>query len=124
MGRPQETAAGKPKDSPVVVVPQVGRHGRIILDLLFPVYQDQNGIITITQDSVNNTTVLQAPSELVKEVGKVLPRLLHYMRDTPEGLYMLFCKLDISDRFWLLVVCKQDSFNFAYVLPQQEGELV
>ena len=42
-------------------------------------YQDQNGIITITQDSVNNTTALQAPLESVKKIGKVLPRLLHYM---------------------------------------------
>jgi hypothetical protein len=112
------------KISLVAVVPQVGRRGRIILDLLFPVYQDQNGIITITQDSVNNTTVLQAPSELVKEIGKVLPRLLHYMQDMPKGLHLLFCKLDISDGFWCLVVRKQDSFNFAYVLPQREEEPV
>ncbi len=72
------------KISPVAVVSQVGRRGRIILDLSFPVYQDQNGIITIMQDSVNDTTVLQAPSELVKEIGKVLLRLLHYMRDCWE----------------------------------------
>ena len=62
----------------------MGRRGRIILNLSFPVYQDQDGIITITQDSVNDTTALQAPSESVKEIGKVLPHLLHYMRDTPE----------------------------------------
>jgi hypothetical protein len=102
----------------VAVVPQVGRCGRIILDLSFPVYQDQDGIITILQDSVNNTTALQAPSESVKEIGKVLPHLLHYMQDTPKGFHILFCKLDISDGFWRLVVQEQDSFNFAYVLPQ------
>ncbi len=102
----------------MAVVPQVGRCGRIILDLSFPVYQDQDGIITILQDSVNNTTALQAPSESVKEIGKVLPHLLHYMQDTPKGFHILFCKLDISDGFWRLVVQEQDSFNFAYVLPQ------
>jgi hypothetical protein len=64
------------KISPVAVVPQVGRRGRIILDLSFPVYQDLDGVITITQESVNDTTVLQAPSDPVKEIGKVLPRLL------------------------------------------------
>jgi len=32
------------KISPVAVVPQSGRHGRIILDLSFPVYQDVNGV--------------------------------------------------------------------------------
>ena len=109
---------------PVAVVPQVGRRGRIILDLSFPVYQDLDGVVTITQESVNDTTVLQAPSDPVKEIGRVLPRLLQYMRDTPVGLHKLFCKLDISDGFWRLTVRPEDSFNFAYVLPQQEGEPV
>ncbi len=85
---------------PVVVVPQLGRRGQIILDLLFPVYQDIKGMITIMQESVNNSTVLAAPPEAVKEIGKVFPRLLQYMRDTPEGLHILFSKLDISNGFW------------------------
>jgi hypothetical protein len=110
------------KISPVALVPQVGRRGRIILDLSFPVYQEVNGIVTVTQESVNSTTVLSAPSIPVKEIGKVLPRLLQYMRDTPPGLHILFCKLDISDGFWRLVVREKDAFNFAYVLPQVAGE--
>ena len=109
---------------PVAVLPQVGRRGRIILDLLFPVYQDLDGIVTITQESVNDTTVLQAPSDPVKEIGRVLPCLLQYMQDTPMGLHISFCKLDISNGFWRLTVWPEDSFNFAYVLPQQEGEPV
>ncbi len=91
----KKTLPANPKISPVVVVPQVGQRGQIILDLSFPVYQDINGVITITQDSVNDSTVLAAPPEVVKEIGRVLPRLLHYMRDTPEGLHILFSKLDI-----------------------------
>jgi hypothetical protein len=75
---------------PVAVVPQVGRRGRIILDLSFPMYQKVNGIVTAVQASINDTTVLNAPSTLVREIGKVLPRLLHYMRDTPAGLHILF----------------------------------
>ena len=110
------------KISPVAVVPQVGRRGRIILDLSFPVYQEVNGVVTAVQASVNDTTVLTAPSIPVKEIGKVLPRLLHYMRDTPAGLHILFSKLDISDGFWRLVVREEDSYNFAYVLPQDAGE--
>ena len=85
------------KISPVAVVPQTGRCGRIILDLSFPVYQDVNGVATAVQSSVNDTTKLSAPDIPVKEIGKVLPRLLHYMRDTPAGLPILFSKLDISD---------------------------
>jgi hypothetical protein len=44
------------------------------------------------------------------------------MRDTPAGLHILFSKLDINDGFWCLIVQEADCFNFAYVLPQAEGE--
>ena len=125
----QDHAVGGPrlqplnlKISPVAVVPQVGQRGCIIFDLLFPVYQDVNGAMTDVQASVNDTTLLTAPSIPVKEIGKVLPRLLHYMRDTPMGQRILFSKLDISDGFWRLIVREADSFNFAYVLPQEAGE--
>jgi hypothetical protein len=77
----------------------VGRRSRIILDLSFPVYQKVDGVVTVTQASVNDTMILNAPSVSVKEIGKVLPRLLQYMRDTPRGLHILFSKLDISDGF-------------------------
>jgi hypothetical protein len=110
------------KISPVAAIPQVGRRPRIILDLSFPVYQDVDGVITATQESVNDTTALRAPKEAVREIGKVLPRLLTYMRDTPAGLHILMSKLDISDGFWRLIVRDEDCYNFAYVLPQREGE--
>ncbi len=92
------------KISPVAVVPQVGRQGQIILDLLFLVYQDVNGVVTAVQASVNDTTGITAPLLPVKEIGKVLPRLLTYMRDTTLGIHILFSKLDISDGFWRLIV--------------------
>ena len=110
------------KVSPVALIPQEGRRGRIILDLSFPVYQEVDGVVTATQASVNDTTVLTAPSIPVREIGKVLPRLLQYMCDTPRGVHILFSKLDISDGFWRLVVNNTDAFNFAYVLPQPPTE--
>jgi hypothetical protein len=110
------------KISPVALIPQGGHRGRIILDLSFSIYQDVNGIMTVTQESVNSTMVLTAPSIPVKEIGKMLPRLLHYMRDTPRGLHILFCKLDISDGFWHLTIQDANCFNFAYVLPQHARE--
>ncbi len=110
------------KISPVAVVPQVGQRGQIILNLLFPVYQEINGVVTVTQESVNESTVLTALLEAVKEIGKVFPCLLQYTRNMPEGLHILFSKLDISNGFWLLVVQEADSYDFAYVLLQQDGE--
>ena len=111
------------KISPVAVVPQIGRRGRIILDLSFPVWKkDSEGVGTVIQQSVNDTTALNAPKGPVKEIGKVLPRLLRYMRDVPPEQWILFSKLDISDGFWRLIVKGEDCYNFAYVLPQEPGE--
>jgi hypothetical protein len=107
---------------PVAVVPQVGRQGQIILDLSLPVYQDVNGVVTAVQASVNDTTSLTAPLLPVKEIGKVLPRLLTYMWDTTLGIHILFSKLYISDGFWRLIIREADSYKFAYVLPQEAGE--
>ena len=116
----------KPKNlkiSPVAVVPQVDRRGRIILDLSFPVWQmDERGMATIVQESVNDTTVLTAPTGPVKEIGKVLPRLLRFMTEVPPEKWILFSKLDISDGFWRLTVKSKDDYNFLYVLPQKPGE--
>jgi hypothetical protein len=110
------------KISPVACIPQVGRQGRIILDLLFLVYQEGDEVVTATQASVNDTTALQAPLVPVKQIGKVLPRLLQYMQNTPAGLHILFSKLDLSDGFWHLIVQGTDCYNFAYVLPQAAGK--
>ncbi len=85
-------------------------------------YQDVNGVVTAVQASVIDTTVLTARLIPVKEIGKMLPRLLHYMHDTPTGSHILFSKLGISDGFWRLIVQEADSYNFAYVLPQDAGE--
>jgi hypothetical protein len=86
------------------------------------VYQTVDGVVTVVQESVNDTTARTAPTVPAKEIGKGLQRLLHYMRDTPPGLHILFSKIDISDGFWRLVVREEDSFNFAYILPQRPGQ--
>jgi hypothetical protein len=57
------------KISPVAVVPQIGRCGHIILDLSFPVYQDSDRVVKISQESVNDSTLLTAPSTPVKEIN-------------------------------------------------------
>ena len=44
------------------------------------------------------------------------------MKMTRAGVWIYFSKLDISNGFWQLVVQPEDSFNFAYVLPQHLGQ--
>ncbi len=79
-------------------------------------------MVTATQEAVNSTTVIKSPSIPVKEIGKVFPHMLQYMRDTTEGLHILFSKLDTSNGFWRLIIQEYDSYNFAYVLPQEASK--
>ena len=91
------------KISPVAVIPQTGRRGRIILDLSFAVRLDpklgQRRPGAILQDSVNETTVPLAPKKPVREIGKVLPKLFEFMASAPAGQPILLSKVDLSDGF-------------------------
>ena len=113
------------KISPLAVIPQLNRRGRMILDLSFAVHRKalsrKRRLGEIVQACVNDTTVPLAPSVPVKELGNVLPRLLDFMAEVPVDETILFSKIDLSDGFWRMVVSDEDSYNFAYVLPDVEG---
>ena len=112
------------KISPLAVVPQQNRRGRMILDLSFAVHKsgtNKRRLGDIVQESVNDSTTRLAPTEPVKELGRVLPRVLDFMADVPAEETILFSKIDLSDGFWRMVVSEADSYNFAYVLPDVEG---
>eukprot|EP00957_Ditylum_brightwellii_P136700 10424660-Ditylum_brightwellii.AAC.1 len=34
-----------------------------------------------------------------------------------------FCKLDIKDGFWRLVVIAEDAWNFCYIIPNKDGTI-
>ncbi len=110
------------KISPVAVVPQADRCGQIIINLSFPVYQEAEGSRTIIQQSFNEITIITAPTIPVKEIGKVLHRLLYFMKKARTGGWICFSKLDISDGLWRLVVQPEFSYNFAYLLQQLPGQ--
>jgi hypothetical protein len=113
------------KISPIAVVPQLNRRGRLILDLSFPVHcasKKGGGTMgTVVQASVNNTTVPLAPTWPVSELGRVLPRVLDFMKTVPEHEEIQFAKIDLSDGFWRMIVPEADCWNFAYVLPDVPG---
>ena len=115
------------KVSPVAVIPQTGRQeGRIILNLSFSVRRPlQKGkkrhMGEVIQKSVNYTTQRLAPTEPVHEIGKVLARLFHFMALTPEDQEIRLSKVDLSDRFWRLLVDSVQKWNFRYVMPHPPG---
>jgi hypothetical protein len=43
------------------------------------------------------------------------------MATTPDGKTVMFSKIDLSDRFWRMIVKKEDCWNFAYFLPDPPG---
>jgi hypothetical protein len=116
----------KLKISPLAVVPQVNRRGRLILDLSFPVHRagsrNKRKMGEVIQASVNDTTTPLAPAWPVNELGKVLPRVMDFMRTVPEDETINFAKIDLSDGFWRMIVPEEDCWNFAYVLPDAPGE--
>lgn len=105
----------KLKISPVAVVPQRDRRGRIILDLSFPVRG-------MDQASVNETTCKESPPEPVKELGNVILRLFDFMAAVPSSEIIMFSKIDLSDGFWRMIVQEGAEWNFAYVLPGLPGD--
>jgi hypothetical protein len=89
MGRHKRQPTTHLQNIPVAVIPQAGRRCHIILDLSFAVRLDQKlgqrrpG--AVLQEAVNDTTVPLAPRKPVREIGKVLPRLLEFMTGAPAG---------------------------------------
>jgi hypothetical protein len=119
------------KVSPVAVIPQTGRRGRIILDLSFPVRRppqksagSKRRMGEVVTPSVNETTKKLAPTEPVHAIGKVLPRLFHFMASTPADQEIRLSKVDLSDGFWRLLVEPSQKWNFCYVMPDPPGARV
>jgi hypothetical protein len=117
------------KVSPVAVIPQTGRRGRIILDLSFPVRRPPQNKSTrrmgeVVQESINDTTKKLAPQGPVREIGQVLPRIFHFMATTPADQEIRWSKVDLSDGFWRLIVKPEEKWNFCYVMPDPPGARV
>jgi hypothetical protein len=99
------------KVSPIAVVPQQNRRGRMILDLSFAVRRGKKNRgrkrsrtdDVILQASVNDTTVRLAPDAPEKELGNILPRLLDIMSDVPGKEHIHFSKMDrtATGAWWL-----------------------
>jgi hypothetical protein len=131
------------KISPLAVIPQRNRRGRMILDLSFAVRaqrprgkagrgqrdrgrrfggKDQGYEDNVIQPSVNDTTNRLAPDGPVKELGNVLPRILDFMATVPANEHIHFSKLDLADGYWRMIVREDQRWNFAYVMPCHPGD--
>ncbi len=66
---------------------------------------------------MNVTTTKLSPAYPVKEVDRVLVRLLQFMAAVPAEEIINFAKIDLSDGFWRMLVADNCKWNFAYTLP-------
>ena len=102
------------KISPLAAIPHKSRAYRAILDLSY-----QMKIAGQPLPSINdNCDKDLAPQITMKELGKVLPRLIAAIANASyeEGPIQL-AKLDIKDGYWRVSVPTADAWNFAYLLP-------
>ena len=117
------------KVSPIDVIPQKDRRGRLLLDLPFAVREQPRAkqkhrrlnSEQIVQPSINQTATKLSPQAPLTELGRVLPHLFDFMAQVPPGETINFSKIDLSDGFWRMVVAEADKWNFAYVLPGPPG---
>ena len=108
------------KISPVAAIPHKSKAYRSILDLSFRLRLADGGIIP----SVNETTTKTAPEGAIDQIGHSLKRIIHAFADTEDDAVIFMAKWDIKDGFWRLQCKEGEEWNFAYVLPQEEGSRV
>ncbi len=122
----QKLCPSQLKMSPLAVIPQVGRRGRLLSDLSFAVHAPQGKgkraccsytTATPLAPSVNDTTKKLSPDYPIKELGRVLLWLLWFMAKVPAEETIMFAKIDLSDGFWRMLVAEDQQWNFAYTLP-------
>ena len=101
------------KVSPVAAIPHKSRLFRMILDLSTKGQRKSN---THSVNELTNETT--APAHSMLQLGNVLGRFIFMVATLPDhNGPILFCKLDIKDGFWRMVVPENDQEQFCYVLP-------
>ena len=108
------------KISPLALVPHKSRAFRAILDLSFRLRLKSGGVVP----SVNETSEKAAPKAACEQLGHVLNRIIHAFAEAEEDAKIFMAKFDIKDGFWRLDCAEGEEWNFAYVMPQEEGQPV
>ena len=100
------------------MIPHKSRKYRAILDLSFRLKLNDGTYLA----SVNEGTTLEAPAGAIDQMGHALSRIIHAFAEAEEDAKIFMAKYDIKDGFWRLDCAEGEEWNFAYVLPQHDGE--
>jgi hypothetical protein len=102
---------------PIAAIPHKSKAFRSILDLSFSLHLKNGGIL----ESVNDSTIKMAPRGALDQLGQALSRIIHAFAKADEDAKIFMAKWDINDGFWHMDCEIGEEYNFAYVLPQEEG---
>ena len=105
------------KVSPIAMIPHKSRKFRAILDLSFSLRLENGESIP----AVNESLVRTAPKGAIDQLGYSLQRIIHAFAQAHPDEKIFMAKWDIKDGFWRLDCEEGEEWNFAYVLPQEEG---
>jgi hypothetical protein len=106
------------KISPIAAIPHKSKAFWSILDLSFRLRFKYGGFF----ESVNGATVKLAPSAALDQLGHALSCIIHAFAEARENDKVFMAKWDIKDGFWRMACKAGKEYNFAYVLPQEEGK--
>ena len=99
------------------MIPHKSRKFRAILALSYTIKLMQCRI-----KAVNDTTTKIAPERARDKMGHMLGCIIYAYAEAEEEDIIFAGKMDGKDGFWRCVVAEGQEWNFAYVLPQKEGE--
>jgi hypothetical protein len=105
------------KISPIATIPHKSKAFRSILDLSFCLRLRNGGFL----DSVNDSTIKLAPRGALDQLGHALSRIIHAFAEADDNDKIFMVNWDIKDGFWRMDCEAGEEYNFAYVLPQEEG---
>ena len=71
---------------------------------------------------MNDTTEKTAPAGAIDQIGECLSRIIHVFAEADDNAKIFMEKWDIKDGFWRMDCAAGEEWNFAYVLPQEEGQ--
>ena len=106
------------KVSPIMVQAHKSKAFRSILDLSFRLRLRSGGFLS----SVNEATVKLAPQGALDQLGHALSRIIHAFAEAEDDAKIFMAKWDIKDGFWRMDCAEGEEYNFAYVLPQEDGK--
>jgi len=108
------------KVSPITAIPHKSKAFRSILDLSFRLRLRSGGILA----SVNDSTIKLAPQGALDQLWHALSCIIHAFAEAEEDDKIFMAKWDVKDGFWRMDCAEGEEYNFAYVLPQEDGKRV